>query len=428
MRDGRSAGRCLLPLPRRAPAAREWLKGGGFWATAVSAIGTLGGGAAAAAIAAMAHDGATDSRQGPLWNVARGAVIARELRDHGAAPQHGPLRAESLGDGVAGWFDAVESAGEADALADDTRVLVVHSLSVAASPAMRSKLLGTSSSSAFAESDRAICVVGPRSVSHELLDALPPQQTVLVLPPLRRTAPFTLFEATLAGDAPNASTRRVLTLLARSMDHPTAVVRDGKGTASQRLLVAMLDAAMRLAVRCGAESVDAALVDFGFDKGPFAILDDVGVAAAEAAMQATHYQKLQTQEVALSLATRALRGGGFSGRHCSQGRSMYSAPGVWNPAARALLRWEPSAADIADVVAGAMLNEACAMLADGTVARRLDADGAAMALGFPAGGVFGWAEQRGEPALRTRMTQLADSFGDTLQPSAMIGAAARNSE
>lgn len=172
------------------------------------------------------------------------------------------------------------------------------------------------------------------------------------------------------------------------------------------------------------EQVDAALQQFGFAMGPFAVADLSGLDIA--------WRMRQAQAATRDLAARyvdipdRLCEAGRLGRKTGAGYYRYSESGerAVDPAVHALIAQAravkgiaPRKVDDAEIQRRALLalaNEAALLLAEGVAAHPTDVDLALVnGYGFPRweGGVVFWARERGEQALREDFAWLADVSG-----------------
>lgn len=172
------------------------------------------------------------------------------------------------------------------------------------------------------------------------------------------------------------------------------------------------------------EQVDAALQQFGFAMGPFAVADLSGLDIAWRMRQA----QAATRDPAaryVDIPDRLCEAGRL-GRKTGAGYYRYSESGerTVDPAvhasiaqARAAKGITPRQIDDAEIQRRALLalaNEAALLLAEGVAAHPTDVDLALVnGYGFPRweGGVVFWARERGEQALREDFAWLADVSG-----------------
>ena len=169
------------------------------------------------------------------------------------------------------------------------------------------------------------------------------------------------------------------------------------------------------------EQVDAALQQFGFAMGPFAVADLSGLDIAWRMRQA-HAATRDPAARYVDIPDRLCEAGRL-GRKTGAGYYRYSESGerTVDPAvhaviaqARAVKGIAPRKVDDAEIQRRALLalaNEAALLLAEGVAAHPADVDLALVnGYGFPRweGGVVFWARERGEQALREDFAWLAD--------------------
>ena len=173
------------------------------------------------------------------------------------------------------------------------------------------------------------------------------------------------------------------------------------------------------------EQVDAALEDFGFAMGPFAVADLSGLDIAWRMRRARAAER--DPSVRQPTVADRLCEAGRLGRKTGAGWYRHEAGarrGVPDPRvqaiveqARAALGIAPRSVDAAEIVRralAAMANEAALLIADGVAARPGDIDVAlGHGYGFPrwAGGPVHWARCRGVPALQGDIDELARHGG-----------------
>ena len=213
------------------------------------------------------------------------------------------------------------------------------------------------------------------------------------------------------------------------------VVRDGAGFYTSRILAPYLNEAARLLTEGVAiESLDRALVDFGFPVGPLSLLDDIGIdvgykvsgvlgrAFGPRMQPPAGLQKLLDEG---SLGKKSGRGFYVHG-----GRSRRVNDDVY-----ALLGAQPT--DQAEAVAIAercvlqMINEAARCLESGVLRCARDGDiGAVFGLGFPPflGGPFRYADTLGASYLVGRLEHFAELHGERYQPAGILSGLAERGE
>lgn len=205
------------------------------------------------------------------------------------------------------------------------------------------------------------------------------------------------------------------------------VVRDGVGFYTSRVLAPYLnEAAQLLTEGVTIESVDRALVDFGFPVGPLSLLDEIGIDvgykvsrilgdAFGARMQAP--AGLQTLVDQGSLGKKTKRGFYLYDRRRRRANDdIYALLGV-EPTK------EQGTIPIAERCVLQMVNEAARCLESGILRSARDGDiGAVFGLGFPPflGGPFRYADDLGAGHLVRRLEHFANIHGERYQPAGIL--------
>lgn len=217
--------------------------------------------------------------------------------------------------------------------------------------------------------------------------------------------------------------------LAEQLGKTPIVVRDGPGLLVNRILGRYLNEAARL-FACGwpVDALDALLRDFGMPRGPFELLDDMGIEVAAAVTQALEAGLGERFQAPPLVAV--LRGAGRLGRARGRGIYRYSGRGgrtrtpdreFWraigpHPEPAGI----PSAEEALDRLLVVMLDEAARCLDEGVVTRAETIDlGLVTAMVFPAfrGGLLQYSEERGLPALLDRLRGFETELGPRFSPS-----------
>ncbi|GIU53368.1 fatty acid oxidation complex subunit alpha FadJ [Shewanella sp. KT0246] len=213
---------------------------------------------------------------------------------------------------------------------------------------------------------------------------------------------------------------------ARKQGKTPIVVQDGAGFYVNRILAPyMNEAAQVLLSGEKVESLDKALVKFGFPVGPITLLDEVGIdVGAKIAPILT--QELGERFRAPDAFDKLLaddrkgrkNGKGFYqyGNKKSKAKlvdeSVYQVLGVSN-------QTTGSASDIAMRCVVLMLNEAVRCLDEGIIANPRDGDiGAIFGIGFPPflGGPFRYMDSMGIATLVSKLRQYQQQHGDRFEP------------
>jgi 3-hydroxyacyl-CoA dehydrogenase / enoyl-CoA hydratase / 3-hydroxybutyryl-CoA epimerase len=218
----------------------------------------------------------------------------------------------------------------------------------------------------------------------------------------------------------------------RAIGKTVIVVRDGPGFYTTRTLSAyMNEAGMLLGEGAAIESIDQALVEFGFPVGPITLLDEVGidVGGKVGLVLSESFGHRMASSQALARVVEAGRTGrkGGSGfyRYDREGKKGQADPtvyaligvgtgGVHNPM---------SPGEIAERCVLAMVNEAAHCLADGVLRSPRDGDiGAVFGIGFPPfrGGPFRYIDSLGADEIVRRLEDLHGRFPARFAPAELL--------
>jgi len=221
--------------------------------------------------------------------------------------------------------------------------------------------------------------------------------------------------------------------LAQRQGCTPVVVRDVAGGFGLRLLVAYVGEGLHLlADGAAVADVDAALVEWGFARGPLALLDDVGWRPLSLA--AAHLARAVDDQLAFPAAAARLLASGRGGRATRAGCYRYAARGRRrgpDPAVRALLDVAPRPIPPRAVVDRCVLRITAATIAclDAAVLEAGAASvGAVLAVGFPPGrgGPLRHADALGARALLVRYHELARALGSRFEPPRLLQQLARS--
>lgn len=208
------------------------------------------------------------------------------------------------------------------------------------------------------------------------------------------------------------------------------VVQDGPGFYTTRMIGVYVAEAL-LAIRSGVAplALDQALVDLGFPLGPFAMLDDVGIATG-ASIQRVLQELLESRGYTPDTAADTLVAAGYTGRASGKGFYRYEngkRKREIDPQVHRLLglptEATKSAAEAARRILLLLINEAYRCLDDGTLQSADDGDiGAVFGFGFPPqlGGPFHYARSMQKEALIHELEALAAQFGARFEPAGGI--------
>lgn len=206
------------------------------------------------------------------------------------------------------------------------------------------------------------------------------------------------------------------------------VVGDGAGFYTSRILAPYLnEAAWLIAEGVSVESIDHALVDFGYPIGPLALLDEIGIDVGykvSRVLSDAFGPRMQAPEGMQRLVEE-----GYLGK--KSGRGFYVHGGGTrrrvNDEVYALLERRPdtaaSAATIGERCVLQMVNEAARCLESGILRNVRDGDvGAVFGLGFPPflGGPFRYADTLGANKLVERLEYFMQECGDRYRPAEIL--------
>lgn len=232
------------------------------------------------------------------------------------------------------------------------------------------------------------------------------------------------------GKETSEDTLRAVMALARQLGKIPLAVQDSPGFLVNRLLLPYLNEAARLldgGVRI--ETIDRAMVNFGMEMGPFALLDAIGVNIAAQVSETLHRAFGERLEPSPLLALMV--GAGCLGRQSGQGFYLYQGDkrGRVAPDLSALLklappaRKQPPAPEIVDRLLLPMLNEAARCLEEGVVVEAGAVDTALLlGVGFPAytGGLLRYADDRSATNVVSKLKDLEFTVGKRFAPAQLL--------
>jgi 3-hydroxyacyl-CoA dehydrogenase / enoyl-CoA hydratase / 3-hydroxybutyryl-CoA epimerase len=206
----------------------------------------------------------------------------------------------------------------------------------------------------------------------------------------------------------------------RKLGKTVIVVRDGPGFFANRVLSPYVNAAgLMLDEGVSIESIDEALVKFGFPVGPITLVDEVGldVATKAGAIVAEAFGARMAPNESLQRVIRA----GRLGRKGKRGFYLYDDAGkkggvdssIYDLLPTGQKRSTQPSARIVDRCVYAMVNEAVLCLEDGVLRSARDGDiGAVFGIGFPPfrGGPFRFIDRTGVANVVARLDELEREF------------------
>ena len=208
------------------------------------------------------------------------------------------------------------------------------------------------------------------------------------------------------------------------------VVNDAPGFYTTRTLSAYLNEAGRLLDEgASIDSVDKALVDFGFPVGPITLLDEVGIdVGGKVGMVLS---EAFGARMAPSESLRRVVESGRTGRKGRLGFYLYDAQGRKNAVDTSVYELLPHGAQRREIDADeirqrcvlAMVNEAARCLEAGVLRCARDGDvGAVFGIGFPPflGGPFRYVDSVGAVALVEQLEQLNGRFPGRFVPADVL--------
>ncbi|MES2178052.1 MAG: fatty acid oxidation complex subunit alpha FadJ [Gemmatimonadota bacterium] len=216
----------------------------------------------------------------------------------------------------------------------------------------------------------------------------------------------------------------------KRMGKTVIVVNDAPGFYTTRALSAYLNEAGRLLDE-GAkiESIDKALVDFGFPVGPITLLDEVGIDVG-GKVGKTLLDAFGAR-MSPSESLHRVVDSGRTGRKGRLGFYMYDAvgkKGEVDPSVYGLLphgsqRRDIEAAEIRQRCVLAMVNEAVRCLEEGVLRSARDGDvGSVFGIGFPPflGGPFRYIDSKGAEVVLSELEELNGRFPGRFAPAGLL--------
>lgn len=219
-------------------------------------------------------------------------------------------------------------------------------------------------------------------------------------------------------DSPNSAIGTVLDFLRRTGILPV-FVRDKEGFFATRVLLAYLFEALELLGE-GAmvEQVDGAMIEFGFPKGPFALIDEIGLEFVSKVGKELCESLGERFKMPLLLDKMAreknLEWGGFYNGEGKVNKSVYNLIQEKIVNDRLLIK---------ERLCLRMLSEAILCLEEGIIRNPRDGDVVAvLGLGFPVflGGPFRYADSLGLGIILEKLEALSHRFGSRFAPSGLL--------
>ena len=216
----------------------------------------------------------------------------------------------------------------------------------------------------------------------------------------------------------------------KRMGKTVIVVNDAPGFYTTRTLSAYMNEAGRLLDEgASIESIDAALLDFGFPVGPITLLDEVGIDVG--GKVGVVLSEAFGARMAPSEALRRVVESGRTGRKGKLGFYLYGDDGgkgavdatVYDLLPHGASRREIEAGEISERCVLAMVNEAVRCLEEGVLRSARDGDvGAVFGIGFPPfrGGPFRYVDSVGSVAIVEALEQLDGRFPGRFAPAELL--------
>jgi 3-hydroxyacyl-CoA dehydrogenase/enoyl-CoA hydratase/3-hydroxybutyryl-CoA epimerase len=231
--------------------------------------------------------------------------------------------------------------------------------------------------------------------------------------------------------APDATVTAVA--YGKKLGKTVIVVNDGPGFYTTRTLSAYMNEAGRLLDEgASIDSIDRALVDFGFPVGPITLLDEVGIDVG--GKVGLVLAEAFGPRMAPSEAMKRVVAAGRTGRKGGTGFYLYDSDGkkgAVDPSADELIggqRREMGVDEIVQRCVLAMVNEAARCLEEGILRSARDGDiGAVFGIGFPPfrGGPFRYIDSVGVDRIVAQLVELNGRFQPRFEPSSILVEMAR---
>ena len=216
----------------------------------------------------------------------------------------------------------------------------------------------------------------------------------------------------------------------KRMGKTVIVVNDAPGFYTTRTLSAYMNEAGRLLDEgASIESIDTALLDFGFPVGPITLLDEVGIDVG--GKVGVVLSEAFGSRMVPSEALRRVVESGRTGRKGKHGFYLYGDDGskgavdatVYDLLPHGASRRQIEAGEISGRCVLAMVNEAVRCLEEGVLRSARDGDvGAVFGIGFPPfrGGPFRYVDSVGSVAIVEALEQLDGRFPGRFTPAELL--------
>lgn len=240
----------------------------------------------------------------------------------------------------------------------------------------------------------------------------------------------------IPGKATELATTEKALCYARAVDKLPIVVADGPGFLVNRLLLPLLTEALELLLDgASLDDVQRAALDFGMAKGPFTLLDEIGLDTALSGgrvLWEAFPERILASPLLISMVKKGRLGcktgaGFFEYPADGHGLAASKSPRVAPETLALIGQWarQPQHLDRRQIAARLLLPmvlEGSRLLGEGVAREAGDVDlGAVFGLGFPTdrGGPLFWADRLGPPRILQMLEALAE-LGPRFAPTAEL--------
>jgi 3-hydroxyacyl-CoA dehydrogenase/enoyl-CoA hydratase/3-hydroxybutyryl-CoA epimerase len=231
----------------------------------------------------------------------------------------------------------------------------------------------------------------------------------------------------VCGDRTGSRAIRTAESLVKAIGTLPIVVRGIPGSLVNRILFTVLNESFYLLeLGLPLESIDEAMVDFGFTAGPFRLVDDIGfhvISSVASSMSEKYGQRLPLARSVKTLLASVQRNGDFRFYNRVAGDSTVD-PRVYLEIGRTAERgMEIGALTIQDRLLYAMINETAYVLEEGVVGSAGEIELAMVhGMGFPAyrGGLLRLADDRGIETVTRTLLELSAECGPRFHPAPLL--------